>query len=189
MIAPDLGALALAFVNSWSRDGDLIATPGRLQAWLSDHPDPDGASAAVPLSPPLLRAMHDEALALRAELRALFAARSAERPPPPRALFAVNRVLAVSRRSERLVPTRRRYAVRVVEHATTALAALVPVARSAATLLRDAPGDRLRVCAADDCPEWFLDTSKAGRRRWCSMATCGNRAKAARHRARASDPG
>jgi predicted RNA-binding Zn ribbon-like protein len=30
----------------------------------------------------------------------------------------------------------------------------------------------------------FLDTTKNGRRRWCDMATCGNRAKAARHRAK-----
>jgi predicted RNA-binding Zn ribbon-like protein len=30
----------------------------------------------------------------------------------------------------------------------------------------------------------FYDTSRTGRRRWCDMATCGNRAKAARHRAR-----
>jgi len=31
----------------------------------------------------------------------------------------------------------------------------------------------------------FYDISRTGRRRWCDMATCGNRAKAARHRARA----
>jgi predicted RNA-binding Zn ribbon-like protein len=31
----------------------------------------------------------------------------------------------------------------------------------------------------------FFDSSPTGRRRWCDMATCGNRAKAARHRARA----
>jgi predicted RNA-binding Zn ribbon-like protein len=30
----------------------------------------------------------------------------------------------------------------------------------------------------------FFDGTKNGRRRWCDMGTCGNRAKAARHRAR-----
>jgi predicted RNA-binding Zn ribbon-like protein len=30
----------------------------------------------------------------------------------------------------------------------------------------------------------FLDVSKSGRRRWCDMATCGNRAKASAHHAR-----
>ena len=28
---------------------------------------------------------------------------------------------------------------------------------------------------------WFLDTSRPGTRRWCSMAACGNRDKAIRH--------
>ena len=44
--------------------------------------------------------------------------------------------------------------------------------------------DRLRVCANDMCRWVFYDESRAGKRRWCDMASCGNRAKAARHRAR-----
>ena len=44
--------------------------------------------------------------------------------------------------------------------------------------------DRLRVCANDMCRWVFYDESRAGKRRWCSMASCGNRAKAARHRER-----
>ena len=43
---------------------------------------------------------------------------------------------------------------------------------------------RLRICANDTCRWAFFDDSPTGRRRWCDMATCGNRAKAARHRAR-----
>ena len=64
------------------------------------------------------------------------------------------------------------------------LGALTPVAVAVTELLSTAPPDRLRPCDAPDCPRWFLDTSKAGRRRWCSMARCGNRAKAARYRER-----
>jgi predicted RNA-binding Zn ribbon-like protein len=44
--------------------------------------------------------------------------------------------------------------------------------------------ERIRICADDTCRFVFFDTSRTGRRRWCDMATCGNRAKAARHRAR-----
>ncbi|MEU2202352.1 CGNR zinc finger domain-containing protein [Isoptericola sp. NPDC019482] len=43
-----------------------------------------------------------------------------------------------------------------------------------------APG-RLRPCADDECRLFLLDRSRAGQARWCSMATCGNRAKARRH--------
>ncbi|MCI0583039.1 MAG: CGNR zinc finger domain-containing protein [Chloroflexi bacterium] len=45
--------------------------------------------------------------------------------------------------------------------------------------------DRFRICANDTCRWSFFDASPTGRRRWCDMKTCGNRAKAARHRQRA----
>jgi predicted RNA-binding Zn ribbon-like protein len=44
--------------------------------------------------------------------------------------------------------------------------------------------ERIKVCASDTCEWIFYDASRTSRRRWCDMATCGNRAKAARHRAR-----
>jgi predicted RNA-binding Zn ribbon-like protein len=53
-------------------------------------------------------------------------------------------------------------------------------------LLAEAP-DRIKSCAHPHCILWFYDTSKNGTRRWCSMATCGNRAKAARHYAARRD--
>lgn len=43
---------------------------------------------------------------------------------------------------------------------------------------------RVHRCANPACVLLFLDVSKAGRRRWCDMAVCGNRAKAAAHYAR-----
>lgn len=44
----------------------------------------------------------------------------------------------------------------------------------------------IRACEGTACTLMFLDRTKAHARRWCSMAVCGNRAKAAAHRARAS---
>jgi predicted RNA-binding Zn ribbon-like protein len=52
-------------------------------------------------------------------------------------------------------------------------------------LLQHKPG-RFRKCAASDCGTLFLDVSKTGRRRWCSMANCGNRNKVQQFRARIS---
>lgn len=65
-----------------------------------------------------------------------------------------------------------------------AFAALViPVVESAADALVTGELTRVRRCAADPpCPRVFLDTSRGGHRRWCDMRSCGNRAKAARHR-------
>lgn len=41
---------------------------------------------------------------------------------------------------------------------------------------------RIRKCGATDCEVYFIDTSKAHRRQWCSMKNCGNRAKQRRWR-------
>jgi predicted RNA-binding Zn ribbon-like protein len=48
-------------------------------------------------------------------------------------------------------------------------------------LLQSLPLERTRVCAGPRCGWLFIDRSKAGRRRWCDMATCGNAAKSRRH--------
>lgn len=43
---------------------------------------------------------------------------------------------------------------------------------------------RIRECAGDNCRLIFLDTSRPGNRRWCSMERCGNRSKVRAHRVR-----
>lgn len=54
------------------------------------------------------------------------------------------------------------------------------VAISAAELLVNGEISKLRICDFSECDWVFLDTSKNGRRRWCQMDVCGNRAKARR---------
>ena len=58
------------------------------------------------------------------------------------------------------------------------------IAGSLAHYLAEHDRRRLRVCADGTCRWLFVDRSPGGRRRWCDMRTCGNRAKVARHRAR-----
>jgi predicted RNA-binding Zn ribbon-like protein len=55
------------------------------------------------------------------------------------------------------------------------------MAEAVAELVTRADFARVHQCAADDCTWLFLDVSRTGKRRWCDMATCGNRAKARRH--------
>lgn len=59
---------------------------------------------------------------------------------------------------------------------------LIPIVESAADALILDELSRVRRCADPRCGRVFQDETKNGRRRWCDMATCGNRAKAARHR-------
>jgi predicted RNA-binding Zn ribbon-like protein len=61
---------------------------------------------------------------------------------------------------------------------------LWPVAQSAAELLVSDELARVKTCDNHTCAWLFLDRSKNGRRRWCDMAVCGNRAKARRYRDR-----
>lgn len=55
------------------------------------------------------------------------------------------------------------------------------IARLGADLLVTAAPNSIRCCAGPDCGWLFHDTSPNKRRRWCSMESCGNRAKARRH--------
>jgi predicted RNA-binding Zn ribbon-like protein len=51
------------------------------------------------------------------------------------------------------------------------------IARDAIDLVAGPHAERIRECAADDCSLIFVDLSRPGQRRWCSMERCGNRAK------------
>jgi len=61
---------------------------------------------------------------------------------------------------------------------------LAPLAESAARLLAEGDFALIRKCEDDTCTQWFLDRTKSHRRRWCSMAVCGNRNKVASFRQR-----
>jgi predicted RNA-binding Zn ribbon-like protein len=63
---------------------------------------------------------------------------------------------------------------------------LQPLAEAAADLICNQDFQMIRSCEGSACVLLFLDRTKAHARRWCSMAVCGNRAKAAAHRARRS---
>jgi predicted RNA-binding Zn ribbon-like protein len=79
-------------------------------------------------------------------------------------------------------------AYRWVSPESARLDAFVPgLAVAASDLLTGPDRGRIRLCEAtalDGCGWLFLDTSKNGTRRWCEMATCGNKYKARRHYAR-----
>lgn len=63
-------------------------------------------------------------------------------------------------------------------------AVLGRVAEAVAELLAQGQFELVRQCEHPDCVLWFYDRTKSHRRRWCSMALCGNRHKAAEFRKR-----
>jgi len=64
---------------------------------------------------------------------------------------------------------------------------LLPLANAMANLVCTADFTHIKNCEGPTCSLWFLDMSKNHKRRWCTMDVCGNRAKAAAHRARQKD--
>lgn len=62
---------------------------------------------------------------------------------------------------------------------------LGPLAEELAQLLAEEDFSLVRQCEHPDCVLWFYDRTKAHKRRWCSMALCGNRYKAAQFRKKA----
>ena len=62
------------------------------------------------------------------------------------------------------------------------------VARDAAELLGGPLASRVRECAHQDCTLLFLDESRGGARRWCSMDGCGARSKMSNYRKRLTSP-
>jgi predicted RNA-binding Zn ribbon-like protein len=120
---------------------------------------------------------------VRDALRELLDAAVERRPAQAAALKEVNRALRAPYVIE-LVPAADGVSL---DHRHEGDPVSGAMARLAEAVTRELTGEnsrRLRVCANDECRWVFNDHSPAGRRKWCDMSSCGNRAKAARHRER-----
>ena len=104
------------------------------------------------------------------------------------AVAELNRVLARSAGTRRIEAGADGRFVRSFVAGGDAFAGLLlPIVESAGDSLVAGDLGRVRRCAAADCARAYLDATRNRSRRWCDMADCGNRAKAARHRRRAAD--
>ena len=201
----DGGTLALDLLNTWRFNADqpldLLQSPEDLVIWLAAAGLPDGAYCAeLSSSPPNRRILLDEALWLRRDILLIVQSLVAGELPPPYTVDALNRILTESGTSFRLdsltIPPEGdqeegmegQLVLNVHEHISSVLGVLQPIALSTARIVTEANPTRIRQCASSNCMYWFLDTSKSGRRRWCSMSRCGNRAKVAKHYRQRSTP-
>lgn len=120
---------------------------------------------------------------VRGSLRELVDATVERRPPDPTALREVNRALRTQYIYE-LVPAADGISLDHRHEGDPVDGALARLSETIARELTQGDAERLRICANDECRWVFFDTSAGGRRKWCDMSVCGNRAKVARHRAR-----
>src|SRR3954449_4597134 len=176
------GRPAVDFVNTfrerWRRGVETLVTPDDLATWLVRAGVTD-APARVP------RAVLEQARELREAIDALLVAAIAGAPAPAEAITLVDDWLGFAGARPQLVAGADGAPVLAERAAADSpRRALGMVALDAAQMLGTAQRDRLRICASETCSGRFFDRSPAARRRWCSMRTCGNEAKARRHRLR-----
>src|SRR3954469_2824698 len=177
------GRPALDLVNTlrerWRRQVETLVTPADLGLWLARA----GVLAeSLPVAPGVL----EDARALREAINACVTATVQGAPPPADLVALIDRWLVhAGARPQLVLDDGGRPALSERPAADSPRRALGAIALDAARMLGTAPERaRVRICASDTCSARFYDRSPAGRRRWCSMRTCGNEAKARRHRAR-----
>ena len=126
-------------------------------------------------------AAHGSLIALREALFRLLAAAAGGQGAAAADLAVFNRALGEAAPRRRLAEAGDAYAWDLDPATASVAAVLSPVLWSAADLLAGRRRGHLRQCANPECRWMFLDDSKSGDRRWCTMSACGNRAKARRH--------
>jgi predicted RNA-binding Zn ribbon-like protein len=170
------GSLALDFPATLAarlraEPKELLPTPGDLGRWLV-------AAGLAASAPPVSEEELRQARELREALYRLATVRLKGQPfpEPDRALlnrWAAGRTPAPCLEADGMSWTRE-----------DASALLSLVARDAVELLGGELGGRIRQCAGEGCALLFVDTSRSGARKWCSMSGCGNKAKVASFRER-----
>jgi predicted RNA-binding Zn ribbon-like protein len=196
---------ALDFLNTiaapWGRKIEWLANGGDLVAWLEQaHAVPANVSAhfRAQTGSRKLDAVASQARELREWFRT-FVRDHAGKPLGPAALAdlaALNRLLERDEayrqieiappgdRGENIGGGHRALRWRASRRWRNPEALLLPIAEAMGDLVCQKDFTLVRRCEGPTCTLWFLDVSKGHSRRWCSMAVCGNRAKAVAHRAR-----
>jgi predicted RNA-binding Zn ribbon-like protein len=176
--------LAINFINTRRMVGgqltDTLQSDSDVKAWLR--------RLEVPVAKGLLPFGDGVLLERTRELREIALAAVQDRKSGKKpSLVALNRFLAdapnhavLTTDDARNIRVTRVYGKETVE------AFLAPVAEAIADLLADGDFNFVRHCEGNACVLWFYDRTKGHRRRWCTSTGCGNRAKVAAFRARAS---
>jgi predicted RNA-binding Zn ribbon-like protein len=176
------GRPAVDFVNTfrerWRRGVETLVTPDDLATWL--------VRAGVMEAPaPVPRAVLEQARELREAIDAVLVATIAGEPVPAPAIALIDDWLVFAGARPQLVADAAGAALLTERAAADSpRRALGMIALDAAQMLGTDQRGRIRICASETCSGRFFDRSPAGRRRWCSMRTCGNGAKARRFRER-----
>jgi len=154
-----IGFLEAARIVSSERSDQLLTLP---------ETDPGAAHAL------LTRALH-----LRDSLREVFTSLFKRDPISPAWTKPINDILRITEGHDELTKVDGRWKLQFVAREAGLEWLLAAIARSAAEIILEGEAAKVRVCANAACGMFFCDKSRTHKRRWCSMAVCGNRNKVA----------
>ncbi len=166
---------------------DVLADGAGLITWLTATgllSEAEAAAVRKAFSSADLDAAAGRARSFRETLRRATTAWSSGRAVPRSFVTGINTLLAMDRRHGELAHGPDGLQLAEAHVWTSADSLLALPAAAAADLFASGDPMLVRQCEGVGCTMWFYDRTKAHRRRWCSMAVCGNRAKARAHRAR-----
>ena len=165
--------LVQAFVNTVDlEDGpEELTDPEGLRSWLIAHGLLAGGGATEPDD-------LKHALALREALRGIIGANSGGAVYPVD-VATLNEAAAASRLRARFGPDGR---ARLEPEAAGVTGALGRIVAAAFAAMGEEDWTHLKLCGSPTCRWAFFDRSRNHSSRWCTMASCGNRAKAKRFR-------
>jgi predicted RNA-binding Zn ribbon-like protein len=180
------GRLALDFANIPSFPG----APARGLSWeelivflqASHIVSAERGSALLALSgsdPDAAQTLLSRSMDLRDSLRKIFGAMVRKEGIAPEWTEPVNRILRITEGHDELVLAGNGWKMEFMAREGGLDWLLAAIARSAAEIIVEGAQARVRVCANPVCGLFFSDHSRTHRRRWCSMAVCGNRNKVA----------
>ncbi|WP_063759874.1 CGNR zinc finger domain-containing protein [Streptomyces sclerotialus] len=159
--------------------GEMLVDPTALGRFLSEFEIPvDHAAPGRRLTEEDL----EQVLALRQELRALLECDNEDRVAE--GANALVRRAGMGTSLERDADGRWQWYVSTGPDASLADELAAMIGTGLLGVLRTLNHDRIRHCSSPVCDGMFVDTSKAGRRRYCMPDLCGNRLNVAKHRAR-----
>jgi predicted RNA-binding Zn ribbon-like protein len=116
---------------------------------------------------------------LRFSLQQIFRALVSKQSVAHEWIETLNEILRVTEGHDELIQEATEWRLEFVAREDSLDWLLAAIARSGAEIVAEGVGARLRLCANPRCGLFFYDQSRTRRRRWCSMARCGNRHKVA----------
>ncbi|MFA1822406.1 CGNR zinc finger domain-containing protein [Virgibacillus oceani] len=155
---------------NWSLDANILKKQQSLSLLKKAESQPSKAKEVL-----------QQAIELRESIFHIFSLVSNNETPASKDLAILNEALGNAYGMMRVVPDNNKFSLEFFNGEETLDGMFPPIVQSAIDILiSEKELSRVKKCEGKPCGWLFLDTSRNRSRRWCSMADCGNRAKAKR---------